>query len=71
MTPDQAAAFIQSQSQLMASERETMLAEDRERISQGLSPANGPEEWANHSKRWEPILGYNAVTMLFQQSNYY
>jgi len=71
MTPDQADALIQSQSQLMASERETMLAEDRERISQGLSPANGPQEWSNHSKRWEHTLSYNAVTFLFQQSNYY
>jgi len=32
MTPDQADALIQSQSQLMASERETMLAEDGLRL---------------------------------------
>lgn len=65
MTPDQKAAFVIAQTEMMRVEMEIMRAENVERLRQNLAPANGPEQWAELNKRWEPILGYNALIQLF------
>ena len=67
MTTEQKTAFINAQCQMMAAERETMIAENNEREQKGLSPANGPEQWARHIAKWESILGYNALIAFFRE----
>lgn len=66
MTPEQKVAFIVAQTALMQAETEMMKTENVERERHGLAPANGPEQWADHIKRWEPVLGYNAVIQFFR-----
>lgn len=65
-TPEEKAAFINAQTQMMIIERETMIAENVEREKQGFSLANGPEQWEAMRQRWEPILGYNALISFFR-----
>lgn len=67
MTPEQKAAFINAQTALFYAEMEIMKAENIDRERHGHSPANGPEQWANLYKEWEPILGYNAVINFFKE----
>jgi len=67
MTPEQKAAFIQAQTQLMVTEREVMLAEDREREHAGRAPVNGPGEWRRFLERWEAAIGHNAVIGFFRE----
>lgn len=69
MTQEQSAAFILAQVEMMRSERAVMESEDEERVSKGLSPANGPEQWNNFMLRWQPILGYNELLMFFSEAN--
>lgn len=66
MTPEEKAAFINAQTQMMINERQIMLAENELRERQGYSPANGPEQWADWHKRWESVLGYNALISFFR-----
>jgi hypothetical protein len=49
----------------MIAERDVMVAENIEREQKGLAPANGPEQWEEMRKRWEPVLGYNALIVFF------
>ena len=65
-TPAEKAAFIAAQTQMMIVEREIMIAENIEREQQGLSPANGPDQWDAMRQRWEPVLGYNALIAFFR-----
>ena len=69
MTPEQAAAFVNGQTAMMLAEIETMKAEDR-RPADRAEPHSRAKAWAALSARWEHILGYNAITSLFQQTNY-
>jgi len=61
MSPQEKAAFICAQTQIMVNERHITLSENEERANQGYGPANGPEQWANWHKHWENVLGYNAL----------
>jgi hypothetical protein len=65
MTSEEKAAFISAQTQMMINEREIMTAENIERERQCQTPANGPDQWADWHKRWEPVLGYNALITFF------
>jgi hypothetical protein len=65
MTPEQKAAFILAQTQMMVAERDVMIAENIEREQQGMAPANGPAEWEKMRKNWESTLGYNALLEFF------
>lgn len=67
MTPEQKAAFINAQTQMMIAEREIMTAENIERDRKGYAPANGPDQWADFYNKWEPILGYNALINFFRE----
>lgn len=67
MTPEEKAAFISAQTQMMINERQIMLAEDEARRLLGGAPANGPEQWADWHRRWEPVLGYNALLAFFKE----
>lgn len=42
-------------------EMEVMKAEDRERLNQGHTEANGPEQWQEFVDKWQPVLGCNSV----------
>lgn len=66
MTPEQKAAFISAQTQMMIAEREVMTAENIERERQCHAPANGPDQWKSFRLKWEPVLGYNALISFFQ-----
>jgi len=66
MTPEEKAALIAAQTQILAIEIQVMLAENAEREEQGYSPANGPEQWEALRRIWEPVLGYNSVIEFFQ-----
>ena len=66
MTPEQAAAFVKSQSILLEAELEAMRAENAERLEKGQSPAHGSDELFELVKRYEPSIGYNAVLALYQ-----
>jgi hypothetical protein len=66
-TPEERAAFINAQVQMMIAERRIMEAENHEREQQGYSHAHGPEQWLAFYKRWELILGYNEVITFFRQ----
>jgi len=54
-------AFINAQTAIMLAEMEVMKAEDRERLNQGHTEANGPEQWQEFVDKWQPVLGYNSV----------
>lgn len=65
-TPEERAAFIAAQTQMMIAERDVMTAENIERERQCLAPANGPEQWEEMRQRWEHVLGYNALIAFFR-----
>jgi hypothetical protein len=67
MTPEQKAAFISAQTQMMIAEREVMTVENAEREQQGLSPAYGSTQWEEFRLRWGNILGYNAIILFFSE----
>lgn len=69
MIPEQAAAFINAQTTLANIQLQGMLAENTHRAACGESPSYGASQFLELEKSWEPIIGYNAVTYLFQQSN--
>ena len=66
MTPEQKAAFVIAQTQMMVNEREIMIAGNEERRLHGLSPAHGPDQWEDFLQKWEPVLGYNALIGFFR-----
>lgn len=68
-TTEMKAAFINAQVEMMRAEREMMLVENLERKEQGLSLAYGSKQWADFSKRWESVLGYNAILWYFNQES--
>lgn len=65
-SPEERAAFINAQTQMMIAERDVMIAENIERERQGLAPANGPEQWEEMRQRWENVLGCNAIIAFFR-----
>ena len=67
MTPEQKAAFINAQIALMMIEKEIMTAENIEREKQGLSHANGPQQWQDLYDNYAPIIGYNACYEFFRE----
>jgi hypothetical protein len=67
MTPEQQAAFINAQTQMMVTERIIMEAENKERELQGLSPAHGSKQFADFEARWKSVLGYNELIMFFRE----
>jgi hypothetical protein len=66
MTPDEKAAFIRAQTQMMIAERDVLVAENFERDRKGQAPAYGPKQWEEFRAAWEPILGYNALIAFFR-----
>ena len=67
MTPEQAAAFVQSQTACAIAEIEAMKAENQGRIANGYSLAH--DEGSFRSIPDEFGIGYNDVVKLFQDSN--
>jgi len=65
-TSAEKAAFIMAQTQMMIAERDVMIAENVEREMLGNSPANGPEQFEEMRRRWESVLGYNALIAFFR-----
>jgi len=65
MTPEQKAAYVNAQVQLMIAERDMMLAENAEREVQCKSPAYGSEQWFQFSQRWGAVIGHNALVTFF------
>ena len=65
-TPEERAAFVIAQTQMMIAERDVMIAENIEREQQGLSHAHGSQQWEEMRQRWEPVLGYNALLTFFK-----
>lgn len=68
MSPNEKAAFIVAQVQMMIAERDVMIAENVERAQQGFAPAHGPDEWEKMRQRWEPIFGYNSLLIFFREN---
>jgi hypothetical protein len=66
MTPEQKAAFIAAQTQMMIAERDVMIAENVERNWKLLAPANGPEQFEEMRQRWQNVLGYNEIIAFFR-----
>ena len=67
MTPNEKAAFIMAQTEIMRSERILMESENEDRSRRGFAPANGPSQWAEFHTRWESVLGYNALISFFRE----
>lgn len=67
MNPEQKTVFINSQVAMMQAEMQIMLAENREREENNLSPAYGSEQWENFKDSWANILGHNAVIEFFNE----
>ncbi len=65
MEPDQKAAFILSQVAMLNLELEMMKAANAEREHHGHALAYSEAEFADLFKRFEPVLGHNAVLGLF------
>ena len=65
MTPEQKAAFVMAQTQMMIAEREVMIAENIERERQNYALANGPKQWENFRLKWELVLGHNTLISFF------
>ncbi len=68
MSPAEKAAFIAAQTQMMIAERDIMVAENIEREDRGVAMAHGPDEWERFRQAWEPVLGYNALTVFFHDA---
>jgi hypothetical protein len=66
-TPEERAAFINAQVQMMIAERMIMEAENHEREQQGYSHAHGPEQWLAFYNKWDNVLGYNALVFFFRE----
>lgn len=67
MTPDQKAAFIRAQTEMMVNERTAMLAANAERERAGYAAAYGEPQFDELNARWMPILGYNALLEFFRE----
>lgn len=67
MSPEQRAAFVNSQVSMMQAEMQVMLAENRERGENNLAPAYGSEQWENFKDSWANTLGHNAVIEFFNE----
>ncbi len=69
MTPEQAAAFVNGQTAIMLIELHGMIAENSMRMRYDQAPAYTQSAFDEMTKRWEPVLGYNAILDLFSRSN--
>jgi hypothetical protein len=67
MTPEQAAAFVQSQTACAMANIASMHAENRERELQGHTHAYGPDAFRSVPDQFG--IGHNAVVILFQEAN--
>ena len=65
MSINEKAAFVAAQVALCNAEMQLMLAENTERGCRGEAPAHGGKQWDEFIKRWEPVLGYNALLSFF------
>lgn len=61
MTEELKAAFINAQTAMMQVELGGMIAENQHRMNCGNSIAYGEEAFIELQKRFEPVLGYNAL----------
>ncbi len=68
MTPEQAAAFVQSQTACALAEIEAMKAANVSRDQQGHSHAYGEEAFLAVPDQFG--IGHNAVVQLFRDANY-
>jgi hypothetical protein len=69
MTHAEKAAFIAAQTQMMIAERDVMIAENEDRVRGGWTPSNGPQQFHEHLKKWEDVLGYNALINFFNRED--
>lgn len=69
MTPEQAAAYVNAQTALFLAELEGMKAENALSAHYQESPPYGHDQFVALNKRWQTVLGHNAVIALFQEAN--
>ncbi len=67
MTPEQAAAFVLSQTALLNAEVAGMLAENDYRLHRGETVAYRDEDFEEVRQKYQ--LGYNAVQQIFREAN--
>lgn len=65
MTPEQKSALIYSQTALFNAEIEGMKAENTHTMNCQDRIVYGNDQFAGVIKKWEPVIGYNAVLKLF------
>lgn len=65
MTPEQKAAFVNAQAALLNAEIAGMQAENQHRLSRGETIAYGEDGFHEAFKRYEGVLGHNAVISFF------
>lgn len=65
MTPEQKAAFITAQAALFNAEIASMTAENMQRAALGHSMAYGAEQFEEVIRKYEGVLGHNAVITFF------
>lgn len=66
MTPEQKAAFINTQSVMMLCEIQGMNAENQQRAILGESVAYWEDSFQDVSQKYNGILGYNAIIDFFR-----
>lgn len=66
MTPEQKAAFINAQTALLNCEVAGMIAENQARQRNGYALAYTEEAFDFIYKKYEPVLGYNAIIQCFR-----
>lgn len=67
MTPEQRAAFINSQVAMFNAEIARMVADNQVSVSYGVVCKYGAEEFTEVIQRYEPVIGHNAVIMFFRE----
>ena len=65
MTPEQKAALINAQTLLANAELMGMVAENQKRMSNRESLAYGEDSFSEFYKKWDSIIGYNAILEIF------
>lgn len=67
LSPEQKAAFINSQVAMFNAEIARMVADNQVSVSYGVVCKYGAEEFNEVFDRYEPIIGHNAVLMFFRE----
>ncbi len=66
-TPEQRAAYINSQVAMFNAEIARMVADNQLSVACGTSPPYGERQFTEVIERYEPVIGHNAVIMFFRE----